>query len=104
MPDRTVASGGNRAASEFDITIPAHHAVEQAALELWYKEAQDPVSPTYKRTATLTMYRIDGTPGRTFTLVGVFVKKRALPDMELANEGEMAGVTWSLSVDDILPI
>lgn len=104
MPDRTVASGGHRGATEATMMLPAHHDVENFAMELWYRESQDPVSPTYKRTATLVMQNIDGSAGRTYTLVGVFPKKRSTPDLELENEGEMAGIEWVLSIDDVLPI
>jgi hypothetical protein len=104
MPDRTVVSGGNRAAFEFTIMVPMHHAAEQAALELWFRESQDPVLPTYKKTVTLVHERVSGANFRSFTLSGVFPKKRALPDLEMANEGEMAQVEWTLSGDDIIPI
>ena len=104
LPDRTVASGGNRAASEFTIKIPLHHGVEQAAMELWFRESQDPVSPTYKKPVTLTHESGSGANDRSFTLVGVFPMKRKLPDLEMKNEGEMAEVEWTLSVDDIFPL
>lgn len=104
LPDRTVASGGNRKATEFTMMIPMHHLVEQAAMELWYREGQDPVLPTYKKIGTLVHQSISGAVLRTFTLVGVFPKKRGLPDLEMVNEGEMAGVEWTMSADDIEPI
>jgi len=104
LPDRTVASGGNRKATEFDLTMPEHHAVEQAYMELWYRSSQDPVSPDYKKAGTLIHYDIHGNVKRTWSLTGVFPKKRALSDREMANEGEMATVTWSMSADDIEPI
>lgn len=104
LPDRTRASGGNREMSECTIKLPMHHTVEQAAMEVWFRESQDPVSPTYKKTGTLIMERISGSGDRSFTIVGVFPSKRVLPDLEMANEGEMTVVEWTLSVDDIIPI
>ncbi len=104
LPDRTVASGGNRGTTEFDITIPLHHAAEQAAMELWFRESQDPVSPTYKKPCTMTFVSVSGSGRRGFTLIGVFPKKRALPDLEMENEGEMASVVWTMSADDVEPI
>jgi hypothetical protein len=104
LPDRTVASSGERKAGEFEIAIPLHHDVEFAALELWFKEGQDPISPTYKKPCTLIHKSISGRRSRSFTLVGVFVKKRVLPDLDKANEGEMAMATYTMSYDDILPI
>lgn len=104
LPDRTRASGGNRGPANFTIKLPMHHLVEAAAMELWFREAQDPVLPTYKKLATLIHKSISGNTVRTFSLVGMFPTKRTLPDLEMANEGEMATVDWDISVDDILPI
>lgn len=104
LPDRTVASGGNRKASEFTFMLPMHHSVEQAAMEAWFLESQDPVLPTYKKPGTLIHESISGATIRTFQLTGLFPKKRALPDLEMVNEGEMAAVEWTMSSDDIAPI
>lgn len=104
LPDRTVASGGNRKSTEFELVMPLHHAVEQAYMELWYRMSQDPVVPGYKKAATLVYYGISGTIKRTFTLTGVFPKKRGLSDNEMKNEGEMATATWMMSADDIEPL
>jgi len=104
LPDRTVASGGNRKATEFTMMVPAHHTAEQAALELWFRESQDPVSPTYKKPCTLTLESISGNATRGYTLSGVFPKGRNTPDLEKANEGEMASIEWVMSVDDIIPL
>lgn len=104
LPDRTMASGGNRKASEFTMKVPLHHAAEQAAMEIWFRESQDPVLPTYKKPCTLTHQSISGNASRNFSLVGVFPKKRKLPDLEMKNEGELAVVEWTMSADDILPL
>lgn len=104
MPDRTVATGGNRKASEFTMMIPQHHLTEQAAMELWFREGQDPVSPTYKKVATLIAKSLTGNVTVTRSLIGVFAKKRKDPDKEMKNEGEIALVEWTMSVDDILPV
>jgi len=104
LPDRTVASGGNRGPTEFTIMVPMHHTVEQAAMEVWFRESQDPVLPTYKKAGTIIHYSISGQVDRTYSLIGVFPSKRATPDLEMANEGEMAAVEWTLKVDDVLPL
>lgn len=104
LPDRTVASGGNRNATEVEISLPMHHTVEQAAMELWFKESQDPVAPSYKKAATLIHKSISGAVTKTYSLIAVFPKKRALPDLEMENEGELAVVKWTLSIDDVLPV
>ncbi len=104
LPDRTRASGGNRGPSEFDIAIPMHHKTEIAAMEIWYREGQDPVLPTYKKPGTVIWKTVSGAVAASRTLVGAFVSKRVDPDGEMANEGEQANVTYTISVDDILPL
>ncbi len=104
LPDRTKASGGTRPPIEFTINTPMHHLTEQVLLESWYKEAQDPVLSSYKKVGTLLMFSNTGDIRRSFTLTGLFIFKRTLPDMSMENEGEMAGVEWTLSADDIIPL
>jgi hypothetical protein len=104
LPDRTVASGGDTNPVEFDAMIPEHHIVEQAAMEAWFVESQDPVLPSYKKVGTLISESVSGGTVVTKSLVGIFPKKRATPDREMANEGEMAAITWTFSVDKVLPI
>jgi hypothetical protein len=62
------------------------------------------VLPTYKKVGTLICKSISGNTTMTKSLVGVFPTKRVMPDLEMENEGELAMVEWTLSVDDILPI
>ena len=104
LPDRTKASGGNRGPSEVVITLPMHHLAEQAAMEIWFAESQDPVSPTYKKIGTLIHKSNSGQVFRSYTLKDVFPSKRSLPELDMANEGEQAVVEWTLQVDDVLPI
>lgn len=104
LPDRTVASGGNRGTGDWTMMVPMHHLVEQAAMEAWFLESQDPVLPTYKKVATLIHKSISGAVLRTYSMTGLFPYKRALPDLEMENEGEMANVEWSMKHDTINPI
>lgn len=104
LPDKTKASGGTTNTVETEMELPMHHMIEQTAMELWYKQCQDPVSSGYKKDATLIHKSISGSTIKTYSLVGIFITGRATPDLEMDNAGEMANVTWSLSIDDILPI
>ena len=104
LPDRTRATGGNSKALEFEVETPAHHKVEQAALEAWYREGHDPVSPTYKKVGTLVLLSNSGAITRSFSILGMFPVKRGLPDLEMANEGDPAMVKWTFSADDVVPL
>lgn len=103
-PDRQRVSGGNRGPVEFTTMLPEHHVIEQAAMELWFKSAQDPVSPTYRKIATLVVQSNTGNITRTYSLLNMFPTKRATPDREMENEGEMAAIEWTFSADDMEPI
>lgn len=104
LPDRTTASGGNTNHVEFTMAIPAHHSVEIAAMEAWYRESQDPVTPTYKKQASLLLESVGLTgPTRTFNLINCYPFKRKLPDLEMKNDGDMAVYEWSMKCDQILP-
>ncbi len=104
LPDRTTASGGNTNPVEFSITIPAHHSVEIAAMESWYRESQDPVTPTYKKQCSLLLQSVGiAGPTRTFNLFNCYPCKRKLPDLEMKNDGDMASYEWTMKCDQILP-
>ena len=104
LPDRTTASGGDTQPVEFTAMLPLHHLVEQAAMELWYTESRGPVSPNYKKAATLIHQSNTGAVVRSFSILGMFPSQRALPDLEMENEGEMAATTWTFRADQLLPI
>lgn len=104
LPDRTVASGGRTQPQEFTVMLPTHHITEQAAMELWFQESQDPVLPTYKKPATLLLPSISGQIVRSYSLIDVFPSKRTLPDVDFDNDGELSQIEWTLRASDMLPI
>jgi len=104
LPDRTAASSGESPPVEFTLTQPLHHRGEVVAMEVWFAEGHNPVTPTYKKTATLTQFNIQGTAAHSWTLMGVWVTKRATQDLEMESEGEMSTIEWSLSADRIMPL
>lgn len=104
LPDRTKASGGQIKPQEFTAKTMLHHDIERAALEAWMQEARDPVTPTYKKSGNLTHKTLSGTTNGVWTLGGVWIKKRKLPDLEKANEGEPAMIEWTFSCDNCDPI
>lgn len=104
LPDRTRASGGTKQSGEFTILIPSHHDIEVAAMELWYKEAQGPVSPTYKKAGVLNKKALDGSVVRSYSFSGLFVSERNLTTVALENEGEMDAIEYLINFDDIIPL
>lgn len=104
MPDRTVRSGGNKGPVEFTADLPAHHLVQQAAMEAWFVEGQDPVSLNYLKVGTLVLKSNTGLVFRSYSFVELFVFKRGTPDLEMANAGDPAIITWTLKASDMLPL
>lgn len=104
LPDRTKVSGGNTNSVEATMMIPLHHSIEIAALEAWFREGQYPVTPTYKKAATLTIGSVGLIgPTRSYDLIGVWICKRKLPDLEMKNDGDMAEAEYMMYIDQILP-
>lgn len=101
LPDRTRASGGNPKASELTAAQPMHHTAERIAMEAWFGEGQDPVTSTYKKPGTLIMTSGTGSKLATYSLQGVWVSKRKLPDLSIEDDGAMATIEWTLQVDNV---
>lgn len=103
LPDRTRASGGQTTSVSFSAEIPLHHHVEVGALELWYKQAQSPVDPAYRKAGSLMFYALDGMP-RTFELSNLWISKRTIPGGDMSNDGEMAILTYQFEADEVTPV
>ena len=103
LPDRTTASGGDSQPVEFTAMQPMHHKAEVKVMEAWYTEGRDPVSPTYKKPVTLIHKSISGAVLATYFITGCWVSKMKLPDLEQANEGEMAQIEWTFKGDFVPP-
>jgi hypothetical protein len=101
LPDRTKATGGNTLPVEWTAMHPMHHTIEESVLEFWFSEAKDPVSPLYKKDATLLVFSSTGLVIKTYAMPGTFISKRTLPDLDKSNEGEMAAVEWTFNTDQI---
>lgn len=104
LPDRTSASGGHTKAFEFTASMPLHHRVEMQAMEQWFLQSQEPVSPTYKRNGSLVMYSISTRMRVTYQIVGVFPIKRKFSDMEMSNVGDLQEVEWTFSGDQLIVV
>ena len=104
LPDRTTASGGRTKPVEFEVTQPMHHTIERLAMEAWYTEGKDPVSPTYKKIGTLIMFSQSNIIQVSYMLIGLYVFKRTTPDLELENDGELATIVWGMKADEVEPL
>ena len=104
LPDQTRASGGGSKPFDMTISIPAHHTVEIAAMELWLRQGRGQVSSAYKKQGTLIMKSISGGNFRSYTLNGCWVMKRTTPDLEMSNDGDLVEIEYVISVDESLPI
>lgn len=102
LPDRTVATGGRTKPVEFDLTQPEHHPIERYAMEAWFEECKDPVLPTHKKIATLLHFSQSNLMTVGYMLIGLFPSKRALPDLDMDNEGEMGTIVWTMKADELL--
>ncbi len=103
LPDRRVVSGGNTTAFETDVETPAHHYIEQGAWQAWLDDCVGDTALNYKKPATLTLISSSGIVKATWILKGVFPRKRKLTDLDMENEGEDSRVTWTLSIDEMVP-
>lgn len=104
LPDRTMATGGQVGTSEVEVVIPQHHTEENLAMEVWLREGKDPVTPTYKKQAVLTKTSNSGETSAEWSFSGTWIKKRSISDAAFEQQGDMATVSYTLSVDEISPL
>jgi len=102
LPDRTAASGGHTKPIEFTASMPLHHLTEMAAMEQWFMDSQEPVSPFYKKPGTLVLTSITNLIRKTFLIVGMFPTKRKTADLDMNNEGELHTVEWTFKADQVI--
>lgn len=100
LPDRTVRTGGRTNTVEFSCMLPLHHEAEQRAMETWFAQAQGEgregkVDLAYRKPALLRLISISGNYEAQFNLEGLFPSKRALPDFDMNDDGDMAAVEWT---------
>lgn len=103
LPDLTVAALGRTKAIEFSIGIPMHHREEQIALELWMIESREPQLPTYKKPCVLTHSTLSGSD-HSYVFTDAFPTRRALPTLNMADDGTMAVVTWTFKASLVMPL
>lgn len=102
LPDRTQATGGEEAVGEFTAMLPMHHTVQILFMDVWLQEGRDPVTPTYKRVATLIHTNIENNKTVSYELIGLFVSKRATPDLDMASDGDLAKVEYTFKYDSVI--
>lgn len=102
LPDRSEASGGNTKPVEFTAMQMIHHAVEVAAIQLWYNLGKGNVTMGYKKSGSMIYKKSDGTIAWVVPLTEIFVKKRKYPDGDMENEGDAGQMTWTFSAKIVL--
>lgn len=102
LPDRTSQTGGRTKPGTFDLTQPMHHTLERFAMEAWFSECKDPVSPLHKKIGTVLAFSQSNANIVSYMLQGLYPQKRALPDFEMDNDGEMGTIVWTMHYDEVL--
>lgn len=108
LPDDTMVSTGRVKPGETEVVVPAHHDVDVVVMNLWFEEGQAPMSPVYKKSATLEFrpatYDTSSAAGqagvRRWLIKGAFVKKAATPEGDETSD-DMATQTFTLSYDAV---
>ena len=101
LPDRTTHTGGRTKPVEFDVEIAMHHTLEILAMDSWMDECIDPVSPLHKKQVLIFLQSQSNANLRSYMIRGCFPQKRALPDLEMENDGDLATVTYTLKGDEV---
>lgn len=104
LPDRTTQTGGRTKPGSFDVTQPMHHTVEVAAMEGWFESCKDPVSPLHQKVGTLISFSQSNLIVVSYMLQGLYPQKRALPDFELENDGEMGSLVWTMHYNEVVKL
>ena len=99
LPDRTSRTGGRTKQIEFEVVQPMHHDIEVAAMEAWYTECKDPVSPDHLKIWTYTRIDLGDNPRRVTVLDNCSVMKKVESESDLDNDGDMATITWTIKAD-----
>lgn len=101
LPDRTRASGGYTSPTSTEVGIAMSEHAQMFAMEAWFADCQGSVAANYKKSATLIYEPIGVGISRIYQLHGVFPQSRGTPAVAMENEGELAVVSWTLSIDSI---
>jgi len=103
MPDRTRVTSGQTSPVEITAKVPSHHTDQITAMQLWYREGQDPVTPTYKKAGVLTVFSGEGN-SINWTVTGAWCSKYNIDDLDMANDADAHYVEFTIQVDDLTPI
>jgi len=103
LPDATVVSGGKRSPFEMTVTVPSHHLVEIAAMDLWVEQGKNGTSG-YKKAGSFVMTSVSGDIIKTYSVLGVWARDLTVPDQDMGNDGDMNVNTYVIRGDDALPV
>jgi len=103
LPDATMVSGGKRGPFEIPVTVPTHHLVEIAAMDLWVEQGKNAISG-YKKAGSLVMTSASGEIIKTYSVLGVWPSDLTVPDQDMGNDGDMSVNAYVINGDDALPV
>lgn len=102
LPDKTTASSGRTNPGEIEVAVPAHEILAIVAMDLWFQEGQDPISPAYKKVGNLTNDSGNALSVYTKTIVGAWVSKEGTPDLAMGEDGDMSVIKYTIQYDGLL--
>lgn len=104
MADQTVQTTGQVKPAEFEVDHYVHHTAERVAMEAWFLACASGATG-HKLPGFLYLLGADGsTIKATYMLDGVICKGRKLPEHDAMGDGEGVRLTWTCSVDSVLPL
>jgi len=103
LPDATIVSGGKRNPFEFAVTVPSHHLVEIAAMDLWVEQSKNGANG-YKKAGSLVMTSVSGDVIKTYSVLGVWPSDLTIPAQDMANDGDISQNGYLINGDDALPV
>lgn len=103
LPDDTVVSGGKRKPFEMTVTVPTHHTVQIAAMDLWAEQSAQAANG-YKKAGSIIFESVSGEKFKTYSVLGVWARDLTLPDQDMGNVGDMNVNTYVLRGDNMLPV
>lgn len=103
MPDYTMQTTGQSDAIETEVDIMPHHEADRVYMEAWIADTLAG-GPTHKRAGIMHHLGANDQPVFSHFWDGVVNRGRKRPEMNKGSDGEALVLTYSLTIDAILPV